>query len=74
MACHKEPPFTAEQVAWIDQRIAAVDVQRDGFAVRATTPCVAPREVASLSAAERGLISCQPDAHPTLEPGARHSG
>lgn len=22
MACHKEPPFTAEQVEWIDQRIA----------------------------------------------------
>lgn len=22
MACHREPPFTAEQVAWIDQRIA----------------------------------------------------
>lgn len=22
MACHKEPPFTAERVAWIDQRIA----------------------------------------------------
>lgn len=29
MACHKEPPFTAEQVAWMDQRIAAAFESRD---------------------------------------------
>lgn len=24
MACHPEPPFTPEQVAWLDQRFGAV--------------------------------------------------
>jgi hypothetical protein len=35
MACHKEPPFTAEQVAWIDQRIAGAPVRTNAERIAA---------------------------------------